>query len=171
VTTFGLSIKQFRTNFFDFEKIVTKAEAANRRGLARFGGLVRTKARRSIRKRKKTSSAPSAPHSHTGLLRDHIYFAQEQAAGVIIGPAALKTSDGPSIITTQGAPETLEEGGRVGVREVFYHGAWHRRGTVRGNGTRQRVRWVTIKKRQYMGPAFNSTLPMTASFWRDSIKG
>ena len=171
MTTFGLSIKEFRKSFFDFEKIVTKAEAANRRGLARFGGLVRVKARRSIRKRKKSSSAPSAPHSHTGLLRDHIYFAQEQAAGVIIGPAALRTSDGPSIITTKKATETLEDGGRVGVREVYYRGTWHRRGTVKGNGTRQRVRWVTIKKRQYMGPAFKSTLPMAATFWKNSIKG
>lgn len=173
---FGLSFKQFKGQFFDFEKVINKADDANRRGLARFGGAVRTTARRSIKKRKKRSTAPNQPSSHDEhRLRKGIFFAKSAGGGgVIIGPIALKFQrDDGYTINTKRPTETLEEGGRVGIHEVKYHGQWMRVGAVppKGrNGLPRRVRWVTIEARPYMGPAFKKTLPQASSFWQDSIK-
>jgi hypothetical protein len=166
---------KFKAAFFD-KVIQDKVTPATFRALARFGALVRTKARRSIRKRKKSSKPGEAPSSHNGQLRNNIFFAYEpNRGGVVIGPSARRMSgSGGGIVTKQLATETLEYGGKVGVVETRHKsGKWLSTGgrRIKGTGGRRRVRWVKVKPRPYMGPAFDSTAPLASTFWRNSIKG
>lgn len=170
-----MNIKQFRRNFFDASKVLDKAEAANKRGRMRFGATVRIKAKRSIRKRKRTSTPGNAPSGHVGHLRRFIFFANDATNdSVVIGPAALKESPADDIINTQLPTETLEYGGKIGVREVLYAGRWVRLGVLskpKRKGLRQRTRFVHVTARRYMGPAFESELPNANQYWTNSIRG
>lgn len=173
MTNFGITHRKFKSQFFT-RVIPDKANAATYRGLARFGALTRTKARRSIVKRKRSSTPGMAPSSHDGRLRRNIFFGHDRARqSVVIGPAATKAHRNTNGILQRGlATEVLEYGGQVGVVEVYSGGKWwpvnHRR--TRRPGERRRVRWVKMKPRPYMGPAFKSTAPLVSDFWKDSIK-
>jgi hypothetical protein len=174
--SFRLTSRDFKKQFFT-RSITRRANPASVRGLARFGALVRTKARRSIRKRKRSSKPGEAPSGHEGSLKKYIYFAYEPTRGsVVIGPAANKANLTTSGILQRGiATETLEHGGRIGVVEQQFtnggkwYGVNHRR--TRRKADKRRVRWVTMRPRPYMAPAFNSTLPIVSTFWKNSIKG
>lgn len=68
------------------------------------GSHIRQTARRSIRKRKKSSPVGSPPSSHLGFLRDLIIFAVDKSAGsVVVGP--VKGSRGSAVA------RLLEKGG------------------------------------------------------------
>jgi hypothetical protein len=173
-TAFGLRPKQFKSNFFDRPHVWGRINAGNLRPKARSGGLIRKIAKRSIRKRKKASTPEQAPSSHAGVLRDLIFFAHDATTGgVVIGPAAINFErDDGYTVNTKRPTETLEEGGKVGIHEVFYRGRWVRRGFAKKQrGQRKRVRWVRIAARPYMGPALKTALPKISEFWANSIKG
>jgi len=94
--------------FFDSQAVITRVDKTTRRVLAKFGSYVRTTARRSIRKRKRPSKPGHPPSSHTGLLKNFIYFAYDlYSSSVVIGPEILR---GPG---KGEAPSILEYGGRV----------------------------------------------------------
>lgn len=170
-----MNIKQFRRNFFDASKVLDKADAAHRHGKMRFGATVRIKAKRSIRKRKTSSTPGNAPSGHVGHLRRFLFFANDATNdSVVIGPAAMKESPSDDIVNRQLPTETLEYGGTIGVSEVLYAGRWTRMGLLsksKRQGLRKRVRWVHVKQRQYMGPAFESELPNANQYWANSIRG
>lgn len=172
MTQFGMNFKSFQQSFINTEKIIDKAERAKVRPLVRSGALVRTIARRSIRKRKKSAQPGSPPSAHAGHLRRKIFFAPDATRGsVVIGPELFNTSP-IDIVNTQPATETLEYGGKIGIREVYDKGQWKRRSLVKNlRGKRKRIRYVTVKARQYMGPGFDQALPQLNEFWRNSIRG
>ncbi|RPI59140.1 MAG: hypothetical protein EHM48_09340 [Planctomycetaceae bacterium] len=151
-------------------------DSAKRANLSRQGAFVRRAAKSLIRKRKKASEPGSPPSSHTGLLREFIYFAYEPfTQSVIIGP--VKTNqvffDGDGEPVTGTVPEVLEYGGSIRVREVFQYGKW-RRADLRSRrklaGLPSRLRKVTIAARPYMAPALVSAKEDLAKVWQNSVR-
>ena len=141
----GMRINEAKSLFFDRQAVSSAVSRAERRVLSKFGAFVRRGARSSIRKRKSISKPGSPPSSHTGLLRDFIFFVYEtQRSRVVIGPVQLnRGTDAPAI---------LEYGGQVTARR-------------RGRRVRQ-----TYRPRPYMGPAFEREKPKLSAMWRDSVR-
>ena len=140
----GLDIRKC---FFDRAAVASKADAATRRVLSKFGAFVRRTAKGSIRNRHKPAPPGSPPSSHTGLLKKFIFFGYDaEAQSVVIGPARLDRRGRGD------APSLLEHGGSTMLR---------RRG---------RRFHASYRARPYMGPAFEKEQPKLPAMWRDSIR-
>ena len=143
----GMACKQM---FFDRKAVTRRVDRATRRVLSRFGAFVRTTAKSSIRRRKRTSEPGESPSSHSGELKRLIYFGYDPAREtVVIGPLRLNQKVG-------NAPEALEHGGTSVV--------------VEGLRGRRRKRRVKVKARPFMGPAFEREKPKLPQMWRDSVR-
>ncbi|MBW1649017.1 MAG: hypothetical protein JRJ72_13115 [Deltaproteobacteria bacterium] len=143
----GFNVKRV---FFDTKTVRSKTDKATRRVLSKFGAFVRQTAKRSMRKRKKTSQPGKPPSSHTGLLKKFIFFGYDVVRrSVVIGPVRL---------TRKGrgeAPSVLEYGGAVTMR------------SLRRAGKKRRAR---IRPRPFMGPAMEKEKDQLPALWRDSAK-
>ena len=134
--------------FFDSDKVQRAVDRATRRVLSKAGAYIRTRAKSSIRKRKKVSPAGKPPHSHRGDLRRLIYFAYDPAMrSVIVGPVRFK--HGGAAALEHGGQAVIEAGGR--------------------RGTRRRRR-VYIRRRPFMGPAMEKELPNFPQLWHNSVR-
>lgn len=134
--------------FFDKPGVIDKVDEANRRNLSKFGSHVRTRARRSIRKRKKSAPAGQPPYSHQGMLRDLIFFGYDQSSKSVVVGAALSNRTRRRV-STKRAPQLLEFGGTTtlfGGKVAEYAG------------------------NPYMGPAFREELPRFAGLFANSVK-
>jgi len=181
--------------FFETERINKLADDAVEKRLLKFGAFVRSDARRSIRKepkgtRRERNSKPGAPPlSHTGNLRENIFFGLDKRENsVVIGPHKNRSGY---------APEALEYGGRATINgfvpKVYTLGD---RGAI-GRDKAGRVvvcklktaemvaranrfaierndaaisRTVKIEARPYMSPAFERNLPHAPQLFRNSLK-
>jgi hypothetical protein len=154
-----LKVKQFQSGFFDRKTVLDRVDKATARVLSRAGSFVRTRARSSIRKRRKGISRPgSPPFSRTGKLKQFIFFAyEERARSVVIGPARLNGT-----VATESLP-ALEYGGRSFKLERKYGG---------GANARPQKRRTPIKvaARPFMRPALAAELPKLSAMWRNSVK-
>ena len=141
--------------FFDRPAVLGAVDKATRRVLSKFGAYVRRTARQSIRKRKGISKPGHPPSSHTGLLKQFIFFAYEpNRRSVVIGPERLGGRGE--------APPALEYGGPSHTIDYLYPG---------GNSRRRKVhRPITVRPRPYMGPAFAKETPTLPQMWRDSVR-
>ncbi len=138
-------LRTMKNMFFDRKKIKDKVDARSRKILSKFGSFVRKTARRSIRKRKRSSAPFQPPSSHKGTLKKHIYFGYDmERRSVVIGPVRV-----PTRINSSKTLPGLEYGGRIDL--------------LRG-GT------ANIKPRPFMEPAFQRELPKVPTMWADSIK-
>jgi len=136
--------------FFDRKAVTGALDRATRKVLSKFGAFVRTGARHSIRKRKGVSAPGEPPSSHTGLLRNFIFFGYDRdRRSVVIGPQRLNQKVGD-------APHALEHGGTSTV--------------VEGLRGRRRKRRIRIAARPFMGPAFEREKPKLPAMWVDSVK-
>lgn len=139
------------SNFFDRPAITSKLDDAARKTLSKFGSYVRTRARRSIRTRKKKSATPgNPPFDHGGYLRRWIFFQYEpENYGVVIGPK-LFGSGKPPKGSDKTVPQLLEEGGKV---------------------THWRTKKpATYRRFPFMKPALKAELPQFAGMFANSIK-
>lgn len=132
----------------DLSFIQRKIPAAMRKTAGRQGALVRTIARRSIRKRKKTSEPGKPPTNRTGLLKRFLFFSWDASSqSVVIGPEKLSgVADGRSL-------RRLEFGGTGTV--------------IDKQGTARRVRY---KARPYMQPALDAAKQKLPELWRGAIQ-
>ena len=97
-------IRALKANFFDTAAVRGKIDADTRRVLSRFGAFVRTRARSSIRTRKKPSAPGQPPSSHAGDLKRLIFFALDPAAtSVVIGPLRFRKGEAPALLERGGA--------------------------------------------------------------------
>ena len=134
--------------FFDQPKVTRAVDRAKRRVLSKAGAFIRTRARTSIRKRKRTSRPGDPPSSHAGHLRRMILFGYDrQRESVVVGPVGFRRST---------APNVLEVGGRTVV-------------TRRRRGKTQK-RTVRIAARPYMAPALEKERSNLPKVWRNSIR-
>ncbi len=133
--------------FFDRYAVMSSVDKASRKRLSRFGAFVRRDAKGSIRRagKKGASAKPgSPPKSHTGLLRDHIYFIfDKDQNSVVIGPALLTRKQRYSVPT----PELLEVGGAVRVDGGF----------------------AVYSRFPYMEPAFDKNIEKAAMMFSNSV--
>ncbi len=137
---------------FDSPKVVRAVDSATRWALSRAGAFIRTRAKTSIRKRKKISAPGKPPSSHEGTLRRLIFFGYEPAGRtVVIGPVAHGKGEAPSL---------LELGGTVN-RTVIRR----RHGKYRAKKQR-----MTYKPRPFMGPAMVKELPNLPKRWQGSVR-
>ena len=136
-----------RKCFFDRQAVISRADAATRKVLSKFGAFVRRTAKGSIRDRREPAPPGSPPSSHTGLLKKFIFFGFDPGRqSVVIGPARLNQRGRGD------APPLLEYGGQT---------------TLARRGKRVRA---TYKARPFMGPAFEKEQPKLAAMWRDSVR-
>jgi len=144
----GMRISQAKGLFFDRQRVKNAVDRTTRRVLSRFGAFVRTRAKSSIRKRKKSAPPGKPPSSHTGLLKKFIFFGYDQyQQSVVIGPVKLNAQG-------QEVPHTLEQGG---VTAISY-----------GKNRGKRIR---VEARPFMGPAFDKELQENMpDMWRDSVR-
>lgn len=151
--------------FFDKPAVLGAVDKATRQVLSRFGAFVRRTARQSIRKRKGISKPGHPPSSHTGLLKQFIFFAYEPSRrSVIIGPEKLTGRVG------QTALPALEYGGESTTWDMVSRREHvNDRGVYRVHRGKQ-YRQIRIQARPYMGPAFAKEKPKMPQMWRDSIR-
>jgi len=163
------SIVEFKTRFFrDLDKIQNATERAAKRSLSRFGAFVRTRARSSMRRRKKASAAGQPPSAHVGLIKQFLFFAYEpRDKNVVIGPALL----GGKSRSGQTVPELQEYGGETQVQEAQLSGdLWVGQGRVKIDGRPVRLRRAKYPERPYMRPAWEAELPKAPGMFKDSIR-
>jgi hypothetical protein len=142
------TLVQFKSMFFDAEKILNAAGKAIVKNLNYIGGYVAKVARHSIKKgsRHQVSTAGAKPLSHTGLLKKHIYYGYNPMhESVIVGPALLNTK-------SKNAPAALEYGGQ----SIAY--------------SKKGKRKINVKARPYINPALLSSRRKIADIWKNSIK-
>ncbi len=133
--------------FFDRPAVLKAAGRARVKTLSKAGAFIRTRAKTSIRARKGSSPPGTPPHSHTHLLKRHIYFGYDRLSeSVVAGPAKIKKGQ---------APRSLELGLRSEVSA-------YRRG-------KKVQRTVGIRKRPYMLPALQKEKPNFPELWLNSI--
>ncbi len=173
---FSVKLNQAKSMFFDRQRVQSAADRATRRVLGRFGAFVRRRSRSSIRRKRRSSSPGRPPASHTGVLRDYIFFGYDpKRRSVVIGPAKANIvyfrKDGQP--TTGTAAEVLEHGGDIYVLEVNKYGRWQRadlRSRRRNEGLATRMRRVPVSARPYMGPAFEKEKAGLDKLWKDSVR-
>jgi len=147
---FGFKIDQARSMFFDRAAVTGAMDRKTRRVFSRFGAFVRTRARSSIRRRKRVSTAGAPPSAHTKWLK-MIFFAYDAARqSVVIGPVKLNRIGN--------APEALEYGGQTRIKVA---GSRRRR---------RRFRTVSIAARPYMQPAFDEERPKLSGMYAGQVK-
>ena len=176
----GLKINQAKGMFFDAPKVVRAVDAATHRVLLKFGAFVRTAAKSSIRQaatkrnllkkigdaktkeekerlwleyNKATTSEPGKPpKSHTGLLKQYIFFGYDTARqSVVSGPVALHGGNR--------RPESLMALEYGGTSTLLL-------GRRRSRGSRK----ITVAARPFMDPALKQELPKLPAMWANSVK-
>ena len=149
--------------FLDRSAISNAIDRERKRALSRQGGLVRTIAKRSLKKKANpsaTSPAGSPPYSHAPHnLRRLLWYAYSPfEQSVIVGPVGFGRSGKP-------VPEIHEKGGTATIVVP-----------KKGKGRRKKFGRKTTKKtvhyseRPFMGPSRRTAAPHFPEMWRDSVK-
>jgi hypothetical protein len=93
--------------FFDRAKVIAAIEKGTESTESKAGAFIMTRARSSIRPRKRSATPGSPPSSHVGDLRNRIFFGYDtHTKTTVIGPQ-LYRSNNPTI------PHVLEFGGTL----------------------------------------------------------
>jgi hypothetical protein len=200
-TPVGLGVRTRCTRyFFDRDVVKRYIGAKNAAAMGRIGAYIRTRARTSMRYRKRASLPGQPPSAHTGLLRGKsgqggIDFSFDPSTySLVVGPIKLNkvyfNRAGEPI--TGPVPNVLEFGGDIHVLEVWkgvrrdvrgkfatWNNAVTRTGTwVRADlrrksklsHRRKRLRRVHIQARPYMRPALMKELPNIPKAWSASVR-
>ena len=184
--TVSIAIKDW---FFDREAVQKAVERGNLRALSKAGAFIRTRARSSLRRRKKPSPAGSPPSVHSrdsfATLKNILFGLEPQRQAVIIGPVALRGSSGNAATAPVSGtvPNVMEFGGAIAVSEqqVTFHDhgqkvvQW-----VQANPRRRRPgkrdiprrrRRVRVDARPFMGPALEAEAQHIPDAWSGSVRG
>lgn len=124
-------------------QLFERVERGRQRSLMRAGALVRTIARRSIRRRRRPSNPGQPPSSHSGELRMILFGYDDATGGVVVGPRRLG-----GLTTRGGEVPSLHEFG----------------GVVTRNG-----RLLRYARRPYMAPAMERAAESMPELFRDLV--
>ena len=153
---FKVKFEAAKGMFFDREKVIRAVDAATLRVFSKFGAFVRQRAKSSIRNRKKPSSPGQPPSSHTGDLKQFIFFGLDRSTkSVVIGPVLLNKRGGGLTLPA------LEYGGKSYVITRYRRSS---------NKHLNKRKPITVKARPFMQPAFEKEESKLPSLWADSIK-
>lgn len=142
----NVTLKQAKVRFSE-KPILSAKEKGTRKALKSIGALVRTVAKRSMKKKKTPSPPGQPPRVIEGKLKRFLFFIVDGSESVTIGPAKLAETGTPSI---------LEYGGV-------------KKNRVRRNG-RRAIQQVRVEARPYMGPAQQMTEDKYADLFRNAFK-
>jgi hypothetical protein len=139
------SLVKVKALFFDRQAVIRCVDKAILKNLNYIGGYIKRVAKNSIKKasaRHAVSTVGKPPLSHTGLLKQHIYYAFDpQAQSVVVGPALLNAKG-------KNAPHNLEYCGLTHVNHKKF----------------------SIRPRPYMRPAMEKRQSKIADIWKYSVK-
>ncbi len=126
----------------DSRRIMRQVDRRNTQMLSRFGAFVRTSARSSLRRTKKSSVPGKPPRVHSvhpaGTSKNIRFFVNPRAFNVIVGPLKFRNAVGRDV------PRTMEEGGTVWVKK--------------GKGRSARRVAVRVQPRPFIKPAFDKVI-------------
>lgn len=142
----NVTLKQAKVKFAE-KPVLSAKDRGTRKALKSIGALVRTVARRSMKKRKTPSPPSKPPRVIDGKLKRFLFFVVEGASSVVIGPAKLAETGTPSI---------LEYGGV-------------KKNRVRKQG-RRAIQQVNVEARPYMRPANELTSDKYADLFKNAFK-
>jgi hypothetical protein len=142
----NVTLKQAKVKFSE-KPILSAKDKGTRKALKSIGALVRTVARRSMKKKKTASQPGQPPRVIEGKLKRFLFFVVDNAESVTIGPAKLAETGTPSI---------LEYGGV-------------KKNRVRRNG-RRAIQQAKVEARPYMGPAYLATENKYADLFKNAFK-
>jgi hypothetical protein len=164
-------------SFFDAKSVIDAIGKARAGVLSKAGAFVRRTAKGLIRPGKKPSQPGNPPKSHSGELKERIFFAYDAGHETcVIGPEKFNqvffAGDGQPVTGT--VPEVLEKGGDIQVLEVWlpYAQKWVRadlRSKRKLAGRKTRLRKVHIAARPFMGPALEANKDKFPDLWKDII--
>lgn len=130
---------------FDAQKVMSRVWRANVRNLGRAAALVRTIARRSLRRSKRKSNPGEPPRVHSkhpyGTLKNIRFQVDGQLQAAIVGTVRFDAASANNI------PEVLEKGGVVKYSQKQFN----------------------IQARPFMGPAHEIAMKKYPQFWKDSV--
>ena len=183
--TVSLAIKDY---FFDREAVQKAVARGNLRALSKAGAFVRTRARTSLRRRKKPSAPGRPPSVHSrdsfATLKNILFGLEPQRQAVLIGPVGLGRAGRNNAVVPDGTvPNVLEFGGQVSVLEEQL--SYYDRGQkvtrwiqsnpslrrVRNRELPQRRRRVRIAPRPFMGPALEAEAQHIPEAWAGTVRG
>jgi hypothetical protein len=141
--------------FFDRALVVNAVGRASAKNLSKAGSFIRTSARSSLRRRKRSSEPGQPPSVHTrdrvATLKNIWFVFDPMRRSVVVGPlklngSSLKGSNRPSV------PALHELGGTA---------------VVVKRGRKRRVKYAP---RPFMGPALARERPKFEGIWADTVK-
>ena len=142
----GLSLESVKQSIIDRKKVMDAAARLSNKNLGKIGAFVRRRAKSSIRDRKRVSEPGRPPSSHTGLIKQFIFFVVEAyAKNVIIGP----------ILLNRRSPSTLPALEHGGETLIMRH--------------KKPVR-ISIAARPFMKPAFDAEAKKSPKLWEDALR-
>ena len=102
---------KLKESFFDSAKVMAKVNAGKRKVLSKMGAFVRTRARSSMRKRKRSAAAGAPPSVHAGQLKNLLFFSwDDRTESVVIGTVPLS---GDAVV-----PGLMERGGELTIPAI-----------------------------------------------------
>lgn len=122
IITPGDALYKVKLTFFDRDRVRTALDKRTWKFFGKFGAYVRSDAKRSMKKRKRSAPPFHPPSVHEGSLKKFLYFGYEHAKrSVVVGPVKLsrrgpsgkrQVLEGPSPNALAGeVPAVLEHGG------------------------------------------------------------
>ena len=140
-------------SFFDAPKIQRRVDFAKKRNFSRMGAFIRTRARSSLRRRKRTAAVGSPPsvHSKGTNLKTIFFFYDLAKETMVVGPVEFRGRQ-----SDRTASNIHEFGGKARMRKT------RRTGKKRVNN---------YPKRPFMGPALEAEVEagIVPKVWADSV--
>ena len=146
--------------FFDRAGVLKHVADGTRSVLSKAGSFVWRRAKSSIKRRKRSATPGTAPSSHTGRLKNLIFFGYDASSlSVVIGPLLFRKRE-PTV------PLLIEIGGKVTTTEERY---------VVGDDPEHLVKLpigtsLTYDKFPFMEPALQAEQPKFPELFTNSIK-
>jgi hypothetical protein len=148
-----MQLEAYKRIFFDLEKVVNAVEKAEQRAMSKFGAYVRTRARSSLRRRKKPSQPGEPPSVHSqddfATLKNILFGFEPSTRKTVVG-----------MVRTNGRKTTA--GPVPGVHE---HGA-----DVKRPGRGGKKYLARYPSRPTMAPALKAETPNFANLFRGEVK-
>lgn len=165
----AFKLNAFKKTFFDRIKVEKAVERARLKNLSKCGAFVRTAARSSLRRRKKTSLPGMPPSVHSkdafATLKNILFGYDAATKGVIVGPVGINGNKSD-------VPRLMEKGGNARRRMRY---------TVERTKTGKQKKRLVLKRhlraqlshyeaRPFMWPALKREKAKFAKVWKNSVK-
>lgn len=168
---------EIRRLYLDKPLIKKTLDRSTLQFLQRAGAQIRDAARNPIQHGNKPAPPGRPPKSHTGRLKNNIFFAIQphgNPPNCVIGPTKLNSNNHRIRANRDPIAAIIERGGMVEILEEQYpDGSWHAAG-LRKSSARVTfpTRWkrYRVAPRPYMRPALITNKSRLAGLWRGLFK-